>query len=437
MGGLAFALGSSAPGIELVKIGIIGSGVSGLTAAHYLQRSHQVVLFEADGRAGGHSHTVTVMEGERPIPVDTGFIVFNTKTYPNFVKLLGELGVGWAYSDMSLSVSSRRRNFEYAGPSLAALFAQRRRALSPRFLRMLADILSFYREAAAVRAAGLELPVSEWLQRQGYSQAFREDHFYPLLRALWSVNQESAAGFPVQFLVQFLDNHGFLQLRGAPRWLTIPGGARTYVNALLRGFSGELQLGRPVRSVTRVESGAVVQCDGGAPQVFDHLVIACHADQALTLLTAPSHLERATLGAFRYQTNEVALHTDERLMPTSRKAWSSWNVHLDDEDTDGACITYWMNRLQPLGAQKNYFVTLNRTAQIRPERILRLQTYAHPVFTVEGVKAQANHLDLIDHHNTSYAGAYWGNGFHEDGVVSALRVVDHLSGLTAETREAA
>jgi uncharacterized protein len=420
-----------------VNIAIIGSGVAGLTAAHHLQRHHRVVLFEAEGRAGGHTHTVRVMEGERPIPVDMGFIVFNTKTYPNFVQLLAELGVGWAESDMSLSVSSRRRNFEYAGQNLATLFAQPRRALSPRFLRMVRDILRFNREAGEVLSDGPETPVLEWLQRRGYSDAFVEDYFFPMLRAVWSANRDIAARFPARFLVRFFDNHGFLQLHNAPRWLTIPGGSRTYVDALFRGFSGELRLNAPVRSVTRTGNGALVHCDGAAPQRFDHLVIACHADQALALLADPSDLERTTLGAIPYQANQAVLHTDERLMPRLRKTWSSWNVHLDDEHADGACITYWMNRLQPLGARRNYFVTLNRTEEIRPELILHTETFAHPVFTLEGVKAQASHAELIDHRSTSYAGAYWRNGFHEDGVVSALRVVERLVPGWHSKREAA
>ena len=323
-------------------------------------------------------------------------------------------------------MSSRRRDFEYAGPRLSMIFAQRRRLLSPRFLRMLRDITRFYREGRALLEEGPESPVLEWLERRGYSEAFIEDHFFPLLRAVWSANREVSAAFPARFLVRFFDNHGFLQLRDAPGWLTLPGGARTYVNALLQGFSGELRLGAAVRSVRRTEAGPVVTCDGAVPESFDHLIVACHADQALALLADPSDLESATLGAFPYQRNEAVLHTDERLMPRLRRTWASWNVHLDDADTDGACVTYWMNRLQPLNAQRNYFVTLNRTADIRPELVVRTQTWAHPIFTVAGIAAQANHGALIDHRRTSYAGAYWRNGFHEDGVVSALRVVERL-----------
>ena len=319
----------------------------------------------------------------------------------------------------------------------AAHCLQRRHLASPRFLRMLWDIRRFYREGRALLDDGPETPMLEWLERRGYSNAFVDDHFLPLLRAVWSANREVAATFPARFLVRFFENHGFLQLRDAPRWLTIPGGARTYVNAILRGFSGDLRLGAAVRSVRRTEAGPVVTCDGAAPEQFDHLIVACHADQALALLVDPSELERQTLGAIPYQRNEAVLHTDEAIMPNLRRTWASWNVHLDDAQAEGACLTYWMNRLQPLGARQSYFVTLNHTAQIRPERILRVQEYAHPVFTLAGVAAQANHAALIDHRRTSYAGAYWRNGFHEDGVVSALRVVKRLDSENFLAREAA
>jgi predicted NAD/FAD-binding protein len=420
-----------------MKVGIIGSGISGLTAAHHLQRRHEVVLFETERRPGGHTHTVDVLEGDRRIPVDTGFIVYNTKTYPHFVKMLAELGVGSSESEMSLSVRSDRRDFEYAGRNLSALFAQRRRLLSPRFLRMVRDIGRFYREAGELLGEGPELPIVPWLKERRYSDAFIEDHLLPMLRAVWSANRESAVSFPARFLVRFFDNHGFLQLRDAPRWRTIPGGSRTYVDAILRTFSGEVRLGAGVRSLRRVEGGALVCCDGAPPERFDHIVVACHADQALALLADPSELERTVLGAIPFQSNQAVLHTDESLMPSHRRAWACWNVHLDDEGVDGACLTYWMNRLQPLRAKRNYFVTLNRSGRIRPELILRSQTFAHPVFTAAGLRAQARHPELIDHRNTSYVGAYWRNGFHEDGVVSALRVVDRLMSSQLLDRDAA
>ena len=420
-----------------MKIAIVGAGVSGLTAAHYLAGRHRVVLFEADKRPGGHTHTVDVMEGERPIPVDTGFIVFNTRTYPSFVKLLGELGVAWAESEMSFSVRSERRDFEYSGSGLGGLFAQKRRLLSPRFLRMVADIARFYREGRSLLEDGAEIPLREWLTERRYSSAFIEDHLFPMVRAVWSANREVAERFPARFLARFFDNHGFLQLSGGPRWLTIPGGARSYVRAILSSFPGEVRLGAAVRSVRRASDGVVVSSEGAGPERFDHLILACHSDQALSLLADPSELERSVLSAIPYQRNEAVLHTDESIMPRSRRAWASWNVHLDEEGADGACLTYWMNRLQPLNAARNYFVTLNRGESIASEHVIKRQVYAHPVFTAAGVAAQARHAELIGHRHTSYAGAYWRNGFHEDGVASALRVVERLLEPRAATGVAA
>jgi predicted NAD/FAD-binding protein len=409
-----------------MKIAIIGAGVSGLTAAHYLHTEHQVVLFDADRRPGGHTNTVDVMEGVRPIPIDTGFIVFNEKTYPNFIRLLGELGVGWTESDMSFAVHSARRGFEYSGQSLSALFSQRRNLASPRFLRMVRDIQRFYREGRELLAEGSELPMLPWLRERGYSDGFIEDHLFPMLRAVWSANRDVAEQFPARFLARFFENHGFLQLSGAPRWLTIQGGSRSYVRAILAHFAGEVRLNAPVRAIRRTREGVLVSTDGSPPERFDHAIVTCHSDQALALLSDPSELERTLLSATAYQRNEAVLHTDASIMPSLRRTWSAWNVHLDDEGVDGACLTYWMNRLQPLGAERDYFVTLNKSAQIAPEHMLRVERYMHPVFTTESVKAQARHAELIDHRNTSYAGAYWRNGFHEDGVVSALRVVERL-----------
>jgi predicted NAD/FAD-binding protein len=257
-----------------------------------------------------------------------------------------------------------------------------------------------------------------------------------MVRALWSCDSATAARFPVRSLARFFDNHGFLRLRGAPRWLTLPGGSRTYVDALLRAFHGKLRLGTAVRSLRRSPERVSLELADGVEH-FDHAVIACHADQALGLLADPSDLERNTLAAFPYQSNETVLHTDERIMPRLKRTWSSWNVHLDDQGSEGACVTYWMNRLQPLDSTRNYFVTLNRSADLRPEHILLRQTYAHPVFTAEGIAAQARHGALIDQRRTSFAGAYWRNGFHEDGVASALRVVERLGSSSRPASEAA
>jgi len=400
---------------------VVGSGVSGLVCAHLLSPHHDVVLLEADARVGGHVHTVDVAEPGGKVAVDTGFIVFNTRTYPNFVRLLSRLGVASQESDMSFSVRSDRRDFEYGSKNLSDLYAQRRNLLSPRFHRMVLDVLRFYREAKALVDEGPEVELLAWLAERGYSQAFIEDHLLPMVGAVWSSNRVAARAFPARFLARFLDNHGLLRVSGRPAWLTVRGGSRTYVKAILDGFRGELRTGCKVASIRREEGAVVIRPAGGAAERFDHAILACHADQALGLLEDPSPLERETLGAFPYRKNDVTLHDDERVMPRRRRAWSSWNYHLDDEAAAGASVTYWMNGLQRLAGPRQYFVTLNRPAAVAPERVLLRLAYEHPVFTPAGVGAQARHPELLGHRRTSYCGAYWRNGFHEDGVASALQ----------------
>ena len=410
-----------------MKIAVVGSGVSGLVSAYTLGREHAVTLFEADDRLGGHAHTVDVQEpGAGRLALDTGFLVFNPRTYPQFLGLLAELCVPTVESDMSFSVQSRARNFEYGGRDLSTLYAQRRHLLSPRFHRMVWDILRFYREARELLDTGDDIPIGDWLRQRHYSAAFLDDHLVPMIRAVWSARREVAERFPARFLVRFLHNHGFLEVGNQPRWLTLPGGSRSYVKALMARFRGELRLGCPVTRLTRPGGGVVVETQSQPAERFDHVVLACHSDQALGLLGDPSRLELELLSCLPYQDNEAVLHTDERLMPRRRRVWSSWNVHLDDAGADGACLTYWLNSLQPLATKTNYFVTLNHTQAIDPERILRTFCYAHPVFSRESVAAQLRHEELIGHRSTSYAGAYWRNGFHEDGVVSALRVCRRL-----------
>ncbi len=412
-----------------MKVAVIGSGVSGLVSAHLLSPRHDVVLFEADRRLGGHVHTVDApAEGGGAIPVDTGFIVFNDRTYPSFIRLLARLGVASQETDMSFSVRSDRRDFEYGGGSLSALLAQKRNLLSPRFLRMVLDVLRFYKEARTLIDEGPETGLLAWLEARGYSRAFAQDHLLPMVGAVWSSSREAAHDFPARFLARFLDNHGLLQLSDRPAWRTIRGGSRTYVKAILDGFRGEVRAGCPVAGLRRDEGGVVVRPAEGAPERFDHAVVACHADQALRLLEDPSPAERDLLGAFPYRRNDVLLHHDEGVMPRRRAAWSSWNYHLDDEGQPGAAVTYWMNGLQRLPGRRQYLVTLNRPAAVRPERVLRRLEYEHPVFGAAGVAAQPRHAELIGHRATSYCGAYWRNGFHEDGVVSALRACAPLGG---------
>ena len=409
-----------------MKVAVVGSGVSGLVCAHLLDERHDVVLFEADDRVGGHVHTVDVSDGGRTVGVDTGFIVFNTRTYPSFVRLLERLGVASQESDMSFSVRSERRDLEYAGTGLSTLYAQPKNVLSPRFHRMVLDVLRFYREARELLSEGPEVDLVTWLLERGYSQGFIEDHILPMVGAVWSSSRESARDFPARFLARFFDNHGFLQVTDRPGWLAVRGGSREYVRAIVEGFRGEIRTRCPVESIRREDGGVILKAKGGAPERFDHVILACHADQALSALSDPSPLETELLGSFPYRANDVVLHDDDGVMPRRRRTWSSWNYHLDDEAHAGACVTYWMNRLQSLPARRQYFVTLNRGGAIRPGRVLRRLTYEHPVFTAEGVGAQKRHPELVDHRSTSYCGAYWRNGFHEDGVVSALRVCERF-----------
>lgn len=409
-----------------MKIAIVGSGVSGLVCAHLLSPRHDVVLFEADRRVGGHVHTVDVPGPDGPRRVDTGFIVFNARTYPSFLRLLERLSVSAQESDMSFGVRSDRRDLEYACDDLAALYAQRRNLLSLRFHRMVVDVLRFYRQARVLAGEGPEVQLQAWLREHGFSEAFIEDHLLPMVGAVWSSTRDGVRDFPARFLVRFFENHGFLQLEDRPPWLTIRGGSRTYVDAILAGFRGELRTGAPIRGIRREAGRVVVTPEAGAAETFDHVVVACHADQALRLLEDPSSAERAVLAAFPYRANDVVLHDDEAVMPRRRRTWSSWNYHLDDEGRGGASVTYWMNRLQRLPDARQYFVTLNRAEAVRPERVIRRLRYEHPVFTADGVGAQARHPELVDHRGTSYCGAYWRNGFHEDGVVSALRVCERF-----------
>jgi predicted NAD/FAD-binding protein len=287
---------------------------------------------------------------------------------------------------------------------------------------MVFDLLRFYREARELLQDGPEVGLLDWLQRHHYSRAFIEDHLLPMVGAVWSSSREGVRDFPARFLVRFFENHGFLQVKDRPGWLTVRGGSRSYVLAILRGFRGEVRLGCPVASVRRAEGGVTVTPAEGAAERFDHVIMACHADQALRLLADPSPVELELLSAFPYRANQVLLHDDEAVMPRLKRTWSSWNYHLDDEARPGASVTYWMNRLQRLPGPRNFLVTLNRQEEIRPERVIRRLEYHHPIFTTEGTAAQARHPELIGHRDTSYCGAYWRNGFHEDGVASAAAV---------------
>ena len=412
-----------------MRIAVVGAGVSGLVAAHLLHPQHDVTVFEAGADAGGHTNTVTVETDSARHEVDTGFIVFNDRNYPRFERLLAELGVAAQPADMSFGVTDATGDFEYASTSPSGLFAKRSHLASPSFYRMIADVPRFQRAGRELLGSAAEPTLREWLAGLGLSELFVERVIVPQAAAVWSADPAQMWTFPARFLVQFFANHGMLGLSGRPRWRTVRGGSRRYVEALLVPFRDRLRLGTPVRAVERFEDAVEVTPAGAEPERFDEVVLATHADQSLAMLADATPLEREVLGAFPYQANEAVLHTDRGMLPRRRRAWASWNYHLLDEDTGPArpaTVTYHMNRLQSLRADREFCVTLNRSEAIDPAAVIRTIAYAHPVYTTQGHAAQRRHLEVSGCNRTHYCGAYWGWGFHEDGVESAFRAVEAL-----------
>jgi predicted NAD/FAD-binding protein len=390
-----------------------------------LHAEHELVLFEAGDEPGGHANTVRVETETGVHDVDTGFIVFNDRNYPNFERLLEELKVPTQASPMSFGVSDGL-DFEYSAASPNGLFASRSNMIKPSFHRMVADLVRFNREARELLGSEEDPSLREWLAERRYSRDFVERLIVPQASAVWSADPAQMWSFPARFLVEFFDNHGMLGFRGRPRWRTITGGSRRYVEALTRPWQESVRLSTAVTSVSRHSDHVVVSTRTGESERFDAVVIATHSDQALALLADPSERERELLEAVPYQRNEAVLHTDRSLLPRRRRAWASWNYHLGADAGGGCTVTYHMNRLQSLRAEQEFCVTLNRTATIDPERIIRTIDYSHPVYTPAGVAAQSRHEEISGRNRTHYCGAYWGWGFHEDGVNSALRVAREI-----------
>ncbi len=407
-----------------MRIAIVGAGVSGLTAAHLIARRHEVTVFEAGDHAGGHTNTIRVDTHDETHHVDTGFMVFNDRNYPNFETLLARLGVASQPSDMSFSVSDEHGSFEYSSASANGLFAVRRHVLTPWFHRMVAEVVRFQRAARRLLAHGGhdELSLRDWLEMERFSRPFIERLIVPQVSAVWSADPRQLWSFPARFLAEFFDNHGMLSLTGRPRWRTVSGGSARYVEALTAPFRQRIRLGTPVRAVTRGADHVLIGTDSAGTERFDQVVIATHSDQALSILTDASDREREILGAIPYQDNEAVLHTDARLLPRRRRAWASWNYHLLSEPRPAPTVTYHMNRLQSLRSDRELCVTLNLTERIDPDRVIRRIPYAHPVYTPSGLRAQLRHAEISGRERTHYCGAYWGWGFHEDGVRSGLLV---------------
>jgi len=425
------------------RIAIIGTGIAGLSTAWHLHRQHDLVLFEANDYVGGHTATKDIERNGKHYAIDTGFIVFNDWTYPNFIALLEQIGARWQFSNMSFSLSCERTGLEYNGTSINSLFAQRRNAFNPAFLRMIVDILRFNGRARALLAPtdtprhpdpDGTLTLGDFLERGGYSRVFAERYIIPMGRAIWSATGQSMLDFPARFFVDFFDRHGFLNVNDRPTWRTVCGGSREYVRKMLPLLRADIRLSSPVRRVRRDAEGVTVTSDsrthGVQQERFDQVFFACHSDQALAMLEDPTDAERGVLGAFPYQANEAVLHTDRRMLPRTPLARAAWNYHLLNPDSGRVALTYDMNILQSIESEEIFMVTLNREADIDPSKILGRYTYHHPVYTPQAVAAQAERRLVSGVNRTQYCGAYWRYGFHEDGVVSGIWAVEDFARAT-------
>jgi predicted NAD/FAD-binding protein len=408
-----------------MKIAIIGSGIAGNVIAHHLHRAHDITVFESAAHIGGHTHTHNVeLDGECH-QIDTGFIVFNDWTYPNFIALLDELGVESQPSAMSFSVRNEISGLEYNGTSLNRLFAQRRNLLRPSFHRMIRDILRFNRMAPQVLALKEEFLLGEYLAREGYSRTFIDNYLLPMGAAIWSTDPARMMSFPARFFVRFFHNHGMLSVDQRPQWRAIRGGSARYVDKLIAPFRHRIRLNTPVERVWRMPDRVMIKVRDAEAERFDYAFLACHSDQALRMLADPSTQEREVIGAIPYQPNEAVLHTDTSLLPRKKLAWAAWNYHVG-AGQGAATLTYNMNILQSLKSRHTFCVTLNRTADIAPDKIIKRLNYDHPLYTPAGVAAQQRQHEVNGVNRTYYCGAYWRYGFHEDGLVSALAALKHF-----------
>jgi len=411
---------------QRLRIAIVGGGVSGLVCAWLLHDRHDIVVFEANDYAGGHTNTVRVDTTHETHAIDTGFIVFNHRTYPNFTRLLDRLDVPSDPSSMSFSVHCERTGLEYNGTNLNALFAQRVNLIRPSFHRMLREIMRFGREAPELLAAATEETLSSYLERRDYSRAFVDNYLIPMGAAIWSTDPELMLRFPARFFVEFFANHGMLDLHERPQWRVIRGGSQRYVEKLMRPFHDRIHLRTKVTRVRRDGDAVRVKPAGGPELEFDRVIFATHSDITLAMLADPSEAEREILTQIPYQRNRTALHTDTSLLPERKRAWASWNYRIPSNGDQRLSVTYHMNRLQSLTSRNDYCVTLNSEGRIAADRIVYEQVYEHPLYTVPGTRARARKAEISGVNNTYYCGAYWGNGFHEDGVVSALDVCAHF-----------
>ena len=410
-----------------MKIAIIGSGIAGNTIAHHLHQHHDITVFEANSHVGGHTHTHDIEIFGKNYAIDTGFIVFNDRTYPQFIDLLDSLKVAWQPSKMSFSVRNETSGLEYNGTSLNSLFAQRRNLFKPSFYGMILDILRFNKQSVALLNSNDEIKLGDYLSHNGYKPAFINEYIVPMGAAIWSTDAAKMMDFPARFLVRFFHHHGMLTVNNRPQWRTISGGSARYVEKLSAAFSHKIRLNTPIVSVVRQDDCVKIKPKHGDEETFDYVFFACHSDEALKLLNANSTLlERDILGAIPYQENTVYLHHDISLLPKRKLAWAAWNYHVTAQPSNKVLVTYNMNILQNFTSPQPILVTLNHTNFINPAKVIKRLKYTHPVFNIAGAAAQARHAEISGHNRTGYAGAYWRNGFHEDGVMSAQAALKHF-----------
>ena len=410
-----------------MRIAVIGTGIAGMVAAYLLSDEHELVVFEAEDYVGGHTHTIDVGLNGQTYAVDTGFIVFNEKTYPNFVRLMKRLGIAWQLSNMSFSVQCKKTGLEFSPSTLNSLFIQRQNLLRPAFYRMIFDIFKFRRESEELlKSDDYNLTLENFLIAKNFSRLFIEHFIIPMGEAIWSADPVKFNEFPALYFAQFFKNHGFLNVRNQPQWLVVKGGSKQYVAPLTRPFADHIRLNCPVKSIQRHSDHVSVQAANGQPERFDQVVIATHSDQALSMLQDPTEKEEEILGAIPYQDNHAVLHSDESVLPSKKAAWASWNYHIPQAETDRVALTYNMNILQSLGAPVEYCVTLNLPNGVDAAKKIKEMHYHHPVYNPQSLAARKRREEINGVKRTYFCGAYWGYGFHEDGVNSALEVGKHF-----------
>ena len=407
-----------------MRIAVIGSGISGLSAAHYLSKKNKVDLFEKEDHFGGHSYTIDVKDNNNHVPVDIGFIVFNFKTYPNFVKFLNDNGIEIEKSNMSFSVSVKETEIEYCGKGLFGIFSNKKNLLNFDFFKMFFEIIKFYKKSNNLKNIEENLTLDDFLKREKMSKYFINYHIIPMVSAIWSMPPYEAKQMPLKFFLKFFQNHGLFNLKNRPQWYTIKNRSRTYVKKILETISGEYYKNYRINKISRLSNGVKVYY-GGNNEFFDYdkVVIATHADEALSLITDPTPEEKSILANFKYKNNIAIIHTDETLMPKNKKAWSSWNSSVNKENTSETSITYWLNLLQNLKTNKNIFLSLNPFLKIDPKKIISKVKFTHPYYDKEALENQNRLKNIQNKKNLLFCGSYFGYGFHEDGIKSSLEMI--------------